>query len=306
MAVTHDNMKTNWKCGLMALALAVPLWTVAAGEPRTVQIAITSNGFEPSRVKVTTGEPLRLVVTRKTDDTCAKEIVIPEEHLRADLPLDRPVTLRFTPMRAGELRYACGMNMVTGVIEVASVGARETRGEDAQGNSGGGMMGGGMMMGGMMGGSMGDMRAIHGLLSQHDKIQRSVKDVTNGVETVTRSDDAEVTALIREHVWQMKSRIEDGRPIRQMDPLFREIFANHEHIHMQIQDVPGGVRVTETADEARIVPLVRQHARRAVSEFVSEGMSRAMRPTPLPPGYEPSQATQQHRRARRCGCWMST
>jgi hypothetical protein len=31
--------------------------------------------------------------------------------------------------------------------------------------------------------------------------------------------------------------------------------------------------------------LIRQHAHRAVSEFVAEGMARAMEPTPLPPGY---------------------
>ena len=30
-----------------------------------------------------------LVVTRQTDDTCAKEIVIPEAKLKADLPLDK-------------------------------------------------------------------------------------------------------------------------------------------------------------------------------------------------------------------------
>ena len=48
----------------------------------------------------------------------------------------------------------------------------------------------------------------------------------------------------------MKVRIQDGRPIRPMDPLFREIFENHDHIHMKIEDIRGGVRVTETADES--------------------------------------------------------
>lgn len=183
------------------------------------------------------------------------------------------------------------------------------RRDDAPRTAGGMMMGGGDgqgMMGGMMGGSMQDMRAIHGLLSQHDQIQRTVKDIPNGVETVTTSDDPEVAKLIREHVWQMKARLEDGRPIRQMDPLFREIFASHEHIHMRIQDVPGGVRVTETADQERVVPLVRQHARRAVSEFVAGGMRRAMQPTPLPPGYEPSpgaaDAEEGSSAHNHCGC----
>ncbi|HZZ84086.1 MAG TPA: hypothetical protein VFE30_06085 [Anaeromyxobacteraceae bacterium] len=168
----------------------------------------------------------------------------------------------------------------------------------------GGMMGGenGMPGARMMGGGMQDMRTIHGLLSEHDKIKRSVKDISNGVESMTTSDDPLVAKLIREHVWQMKSRIEEGRPIHQMDPLFREIFKNHDHIHMQITDIPGGVRVTETADTQEVVPLVRQHARRAVSEFVAEGMPRMMEPTPLPPGYQPVEGGKGRRAGHRHGC----
>lgn len=101
----------------------------------------------------------------------------------------------------------------------------------------------------------------------------------------------------------MKARIENGQPLRQMDPLFREIFANHQHIHMSIEDVPGGAHVTETADDPRVVALVRQHARRAVSEFVAQGMPRAMQPTPLPQGYEPSAIEPRTGgRSTRCGC----
>jgi len=165
----------------------------------------------------------------------------------------------------------------------------------------GGMMNGGM--GGMMGGSMKEMHVIHGLLSDHTKIQRSVEDIPNGVRTVTTSQDAQVAALIREHVWQMKERIERGRPIRQMDPLFRELFKNHQHIHIAIENVEGGVRVTETSDTPRVTPLIRQHARRAVSEFVAEGMPRAMRPTPLPPGYVPQDGEQGEGRSG-CCCMM--
>jgi hypothetical protein len=157
--------------------------------------------------------------------------------------------------------------------------------------------------GGMMG-SMKEMPAIHGLLSNHTKVQRSVEDIPNGVRTVTTSKDPEVTALIREHVWQMKERIEQGRPIRQMDPLFREVFKNHQHIHIAIENIQGGVRVTETSDTPRVTLLIRQHARRAVSEFVTEGMPRAMRPTPLPPGYVPQDGERSEGRSG-AGCCCS-
>jgi plastocyanin domain-containing protein len=114
-------MKTSWRIGILAAVLiGPPRSAVAADGPRTIEIALTAKGFEPSRVKVKKGEPLQLVVTRKTDDTCAREIVIPSENLRADLPLNKAVTLRFTPQRSGEIKYTCGLDMITGVIEVAS------------------------------------------------------------------------------------------------------------------------------------------------------------------------------------------
>jgi hypothetical protein len=37
-------------------------------------------------------------------------------------------------------------------------------------------------------------------------------------------------------------------------------------------------------DDSQVALLIRQRARRAVSEFVADSMDRAMRPTRLPPG----------------------
>jgi hypothetical protein len=84
----------------------------------------------------------------------------------------------------------------------------------------------------------------------------------------------------------MKARVERGEPIRQMDPVFREIFEHHSAVEIDVSSVPGGVLVVETSDDPQVTLLIRQHAHRAVSEFVAEGMSRAMRPTPLPRGYD--------------------
>ena len=144
-----------------------------------------------------------------------------------------------------------------------------------------------MMSRGMGPEMMRDMRPIHQLLLNHEKIERQVEEIPGGVRTVTTSEDPQVAQAIRTHVRQMKERLEQGEPIRKMDPLFREIFQHHDKIHMEIEDVPGGVRVMETSQDPQVVALIRQHAQRAVSEFVERGMPRAMEPTPLPPGYEP-------------------
>ncbi len=144
-----------------------------------------------------------------------------------------------------------------------------------------------MMSGGMMDENMmRDMGPIHGLLMQHEKVHRTVEEIPGGVRTVTTSEDPQVTDLIRTHVREMKERIEKGQPIRQMDPLFREIFRHHEKIRLEVEDVPGGVRATETSDDPQVSLLIRQHAKRAVSEFVQGGMNRAMQGTPLPEGYK--------------------
>jgi plastocyanin domain-containing protein len=87
-----------------------------AGEP--VRITVTKNGYEPWRVEARQGVPLTLVVTRTTDETCATEVILPEYGIDRKLPLGEPVTITFTPTRAGELRYACAMKMFQGVIDV--------------------------------------------------------------------------------------------------------------------------------------------------------------------------------------------
>ena len=86
--------------------------------PGTVAIRVTEKGFEPAVVKVAAGRPVTLVVTRKTDRTCAKEFVLAEQGIRKELPLGQPVEITFTPAHAGELRYACGMDMIAGKIVV--------------------------------------------------------------------------------------------------------------------------------------------------------------------------------------------
>ncbi len=83
---------------------------------RVVEVAVTEDGFVPSKVKAKKGEKVRLVVTRKTDSTCAKEIVVADHGISQPLPLGKPVTVEFTPKRSGEIRYACGMSHVSGVV----------------------------------------------------------------------------------------------------------------------------------------------------------------------------------------------
>jgi plastocyanin domain-containing protein len=88
------------------------------GAAQVVEIAVTGKGFEPAAVTVKAGRPVKLVVTRKTERTCATEIVIKDYGVNQPLPLDKPVEVTFTPKKAGPVRYACGMDMIAGVLNV--------------------------------------------------------------------------------------------------------------------------------------------------------------------------------------------
>ena len=101
-----------------ALPGSAPTAAAVTAAPATFTMSVTEKGFEPNRLSVQKGKPVRLIITRKTDKTCATSIVIKDAGIRADLPLDQPVTVTFTPKAAGELRYACGMGMISGVLAV--------------------------------------------------------------------------------------------------------------------------------------------------------------------------------------------
>ena len=103
-----------------ALFLALVAWGCAhrAAGPQTVTIDVTDRGFVPAEVKVHAGEPVTLLVTRKTDATCAKEFVIPQLGVRQALPLDQTVRIEVTPPEPGDVRFACGMDMVAGKFVV--------------------------------------------------------------------------------------------------------------------------------------------------------------------------------------------
>jgi plastocyanin domain-containing protein len=99
-------------------AMMIAALLAAAPSARNIEMKVTDKGFDPNRIEVKKGEPLHLVVTRKTDATCAKELVIKDRDLRKKLPLDQPVSFDFTPEKTGEITYVCGMGMISGVLVV--------------------------------------------------------------------------------------------------------------------------------------------------------------------------------------------
>lgn len=126
-----------------------------------------------------------------------------------------------------------------------------------------------------------DQDTIHFLLDHHAKIRRSVRQLPDGVETVTESDEPEIADRIKEHVGAMKRRVERPDPIRMRDPLFREIFRHYDKIEMKIFETENGAKVIETSEDPYVARLIQSHAE-VVSGFVARGFAEARENHPVP------------------------
>lgn len=84
---------------------------------QTATVEVNGEGFQPSSLRLRAGAPAKLTFVRKTDETCAKEVVIKDYNIDRKLPLNEPVTVEFTP-RKGEFSFACGMDMLKGNLIV--------------------------------------------------------------------------------------------------------------------------------------------------------------------------------------------
>jgi uncharacterized protein len=140
----------------------------------------------------------------------------------------------------------------------------------------GSMHGGGEMqgqsMGNMHGGGMGEMASAHGLLARHDQVRRSVRQLPDGVETLTESDDPEVAALLKQHVPAMYARMKSGRPVMPMHPVFAELSRFAGQVEEKVTLTEKGVHVVSTSKDKYVVNLIREHAK-LVDGFVARGMA---------------------------------
>ncbi len=84
--------------------------------PTPLSVTVDGAGYHPSALSAPAGRPVRLTVTRTSEEGCGQEIVFPSLELRRDLPLNRPVVVEFTMPASGSVAFACGMDMMRGSI----------------------------------------------------------------------------------------------------------------------------------------------------------------------------------------------
>lgn len=181
-----------------------------------------------------------------------------------------------------------GLGLATAVVNAHPGGMEGGMGDGAMrhGGMGPGMMRG-MGPGGMAGGPMGgrmqhddafaaDMRLVHEMLANHERIKRTVTNLPNGIRTVTESDDPKVAQTIKAHVASMEQRLKDGRVFNLFSPTIPVLFENKDKIKTTVEATEKGSALVQTSDDPKVVAALQAHAVE-VSELARDGMAAMMR-----------------------------
>jgi plastocyanin domain-containing protein len=108
----------------LVLSLIIVFGAVStSAKPRkikTVRINISEAGYAPASVSVKKGQTVRLVFYRSDANNCGEELVFPALNIKREIPVRKQVIVTLTPKRAGEISFACGMDMYRGKILVTN------------------------------------------------------------------------------------------------------------------------------------------------------------------------------------------
>ncbi|RLA44763.1 MAG: cupredoxin domain-containing protein [Gammaproteobacteria bacterium] len=109
--------------GLLLIALIV--WWFWLYKPSEASIAedgivitVENGTYQPSRLKVSAGQPVTLTFLRKDASPCAATVVFPEADVSEELPLNKAKAIVLPAMRKGEYPFTCQMQMYRGTLVV--------------------------------------------------------------------------------------------------------------------------------------------------------------------------------------------
>ena len=90
----------------------------ASVEGDKIDIIVDAGVYEPSIIHAPLGKPITLRFHRKDQSPCAEKVLFDGLDLSADLPVDKPYELSFTPDKKGEFEFTCQMAMYRGKLVV--------------------------------------------------------------------------------------------------------------------------------------------------------------------------------------------
>src|ERR1035437_4296665 len=90
-----------------------------SGGVQEVRVTVRG-GYTPGRIQVRAGVPVRIRFSRQESGDCTSRVVFPDLGVSADLPAFAETTVNLPSVAVGEYGFACGMNMIHGVLTAAS------------------------------------------------------------------------------------------------------------------------------------------------------------------------------------------
>lgn len=83
------------------------------------EIKVTvKGGYSPDIIVVKKDAPVRLNFYRDETSSCSERVVFGDLGIARELPAFQTTAIEFTPDKAGEFTFACGMNMLRGKLIV--------------------------------------------------------------------------------------------------------------------------------------------------------------------------------------------
>ncbi len=89
--------------------------------------------YQPNRINVKAGLPVRLTFDRREGTDCSNRVVLPDFGISKALPAFATTAIEFTPEATGEYPFACAMNMYRGMLVVEPDGQGSDAGATAAG-----------------------------------------------------------------------------------------------------------------------------------------------------------------------------
>jgi plastocyanin domain-containing protein len=90
------------------------------GGVQEVKITV-KGGYSPDLIVVKQGRPVRLDFYRDETASCSEEVIFGDFGIARQLPAYETTPIEFTPDKAGEFTFTCGMNMLRGKLVVEPV-----------------------------------------------------------------------------------------------------------------------------------------------------------------------------------------
>ena len=118
-----------------------------------------------------------------------------------------------------------------------------------------------------------EVEELRALFTNHLALTRTVENLSNGIKTLTETDDPELLEALFNHAAGMIARVDESRdpqiPIQ--SPTLDYLFAHPDRITTDIEPTDNGLIVIQTSDDPKMVEALQTHAAE-VSDLAARGM----------------------------------